>query len=605
MGLLNNVIVPVGDKFLDAAKATGAPNWIAEQGMELWNLIDSGFLKAESIANKSQITKAKNLYVQALGNKSFRKAQAAKLKSSGTVKTVNDVGELPTVTPESLQGRILTPVSGDTTVVGQTVDEMFGYSVDGVKVDGGPMFGLAMKDTVVDPQDELKRLGWASMEDAAQKKQAGFDWIANKTGNTDISGVYTPMTDIAMNFASPLSEITARITQQLDGIPKKIIKQFDEAIRSGSGKKVSSDGKVSYTRDPFPNWVGIQNPDAIAQLTGSGDFPQAGAGALRKAYMAVSASKGNPKKGQMDFRQYGIPNRGTIVNAITEPQLQGSDKGTAGFSIFDAVAGADTIPFGQNKFNQSYDYGIEGYNPRGHEVFNIPPEVYFSDMMGHLSKQTNTAGTPFNRNEQIGSFMMNPNIYQRADQQWVDNVMGYTEKVLETLKQGGKPALATAGLMSAINSQAGEMEGQYDPTSMSGVLGITPEMMEAMAQRDALDQQRMADREQRYGQYADDKMMPYEQTYSEQIGNYLSNLRYGDDSNRQQQEMARVLSGILDFTPVGSVDALKLGAQQREAGNSFEGWLNSIGGAAEAAIPLAGLGFKYGKKGVQGLMEAF
>jgi len=140
---------------------------------------------------------------------------------------------------------------------------------------------------------------------------------------------------------------------------------------------------------------------------------------------------------------------------------------------------------------------------------------------------------------------------------------------------------------------------------MSGVLGISPEMMTAMAQRDALDQQRMSADQQRYGQYADDQMMPREQTYSEQLGNYLSNLRYGDDSSRQQQEMARVLGGILDFTPVGSADALKLGAQQREAGNSFEGWLNSIGGAAEAAIPLAGLGYKYGKKGVQGLMEAF
>ena len=201
--------------------------------------------------------------------------------------------------------------------------------------------------------------------------------------------------------------------------------------------------------------------------------------------------------------------------------------------------------------------------------------------------------------------MMNPNIYQRADQKWLDGVKTFEEKVLETLKQGGKPALATAGLMSAINSQAGEMEGQYDPTSMSGVLGISPEMMTAMAQRDALDQQRMADREQRYGQYADDKMMPYEQTYSEQLGNYLSNLRYGDDSSRQQQEMARVLSGILDFTPVGSVDALKLGAQQKAAGNTAEGWLNSILGASEAAIPAAALGYKYGKKRVQGLMEAF
>ena len=173
------------------------------------------------------------------------------------------------------------------------------------------------------------------------------------------------------------------------------------------------------------------------------------------------------------------------------------------------------------------------------------------------------------------------------------------------------PVATAAGLGGVLamtgsdESYAGGPQSQYDPTSMSSVLGITPEMIEAMAQRDALDQQRMADREQRYGQYANDEVKPYEQTYADQLGNYLSNLRYGDDSDRQQQEMARVLSGILDFTPVGSADALKLGAQQREAGNSFEGWLNSIGGAAEAAIPLAGLGYKYGKKGVQGLMEAF
>ena len=69
--------------------------------------------------------------------------------------------------------------------------------------------------------------------------------------------------------------------------------------------------------------------------------------------------------------------------------------------------------------------------------------------------------------------------------------------------------------------------------------------------------------------------------------------------------MARVLGGILDFTGVGTVDALKLGAQQKAAGNTAEGWLNSILGASEAAIPAAALGYKYGKKGVQGLMEAF
>ena len=163
-----------------------------------------------------------------------------------------------------------------------------------------------------------------------------------------------------------------------------------------------------------------------------------------------------------------------------------------------------------------------------------------------------------------------------------------------------RPEAAIGGLLAvgAMGASQDADAGQYDPASMSGVLGITPEMITAIAQRDALDQQR-------YGQYADDQMMPREQTYSEQLGNYLSNLRYGDDSSRQQQEMARVLGGILDFTGVGTVDALKLGAQQREAGNSFEGWLNSIGGASEAAIPAAALGYKYGKKGVQGLMGAF
>ena len=591
------------DKFIARAKELGAPQWIAQQGMELSNLIESGFLQPQSIANKAQITKAKGMYTDALANKSFRNAQTAKLKSSGTVKTVKPI-ERPIITPESLQGSILTPVVGDTTVVGQTLDEMFGYSLDGVRVDGGPMFGLAMKDEIIDPSNPELRAAWASMADAANRKQKGIDEIAEMTQNSRVVGSYSPMTDLAMDFAAPLSEATARITQQIDGIPKSIIKQFDAAIREGSGRKVSKDGTVTYNRDPYPDWVGIESKDVVNQLTGEDGFPKKGAGALRKAYMAVSAAKGDSKRGFMNFRDYGIPNRNAIIKDITEPELQGVPKASAGFSLFDAMPNQSTIPFGDRKDNLSYDQYIIGDAKGGHEVF-FPPDVYYNDLMKHLSQQVNSAGRPFNMTEQINSFMSNPTLYQRADQKWLDKVMGHQEMVLEAAKQGIKPALGAGGLFSAINSQAGEMEGQYDPTSMSGVLGITPEMIEAMAQSDALDQQRMADREQRYGQYADDQMMPREQTYSEQLGNYLSNLRYGDDSNRQQQEMARVLSGILDLTPVGSADALKLGVRQKEAGNTAEGWLNSILGASEAAIPAAGLGYKYGKKGLQGLMEKF
>ena len=103
-------ISKVKDAFMAKAKELGAPQWLAQQGMELSNLIESGFLQPQSIANKAQITKAKNMYTEALGNKSFRNAQAAKLKSSGTVKTVQPI-ERPIITPESLQGSIITPLT--------------------------------------------------------------------------------------------------------------------------------------------------------------------------------------------------------------------------------------------------------------------------------------------------------------------------------------------------------------------------------------------------------------------------------------------------------------------------------------------------------------
>jgi hypothetical protein len=543
------------------------PKWIIEQGSEVVNLLRTGFLKSASASEPKNVNAARKKYLKALAeNPSLVEAESMRLGQE-TKRIINPYGERKIITPESLQGNTIVPIVGDRTYTGHTIVDSQGFDLsEDVKVDGGAGFAQAM---------EKFGLGWASNNPMAQNKQNNFDFAANKT-DSPVVGVFSAMGDDSNNFATPIANITTQQLQQLP-IPRHSVDDFDKRMR------------VKYK-----NWLGLEHPEVLDQLMGRNEFAGTKSGAVRSMFVKTADSAA--------FRDVGFPSRNQIRDDVVEPELLNVPIGSSGYTTFKADIGASVDPMDKNV---SYTHGIKTLGYNGGLFNQYPARVMFPDVFNHLDQKfTNPKkGTPrpFSEAEKNGSLVMNPKLYQRTNQQWLDGMMDYGEKNNFKLMPAG---LGAGGLLASINSQANEMEGQYSTDGL-GVLGITPEMSEAMAQRDALDQQRMAADEQRYGQYADDQMMPREQTYSEQLGNYLSNLRYGDDSSRQQQEMARVLGGILDFTPVGSADALKLGAQQREAGNSFEGWLNSIGGAAEAAIPLAGLGYKYGKKGVQGLMEAF
>ena len=353
-----------------------------------------------------------------------------------------------------------------------------------------------------------------------------------------------------------------------------------------------------YIESVLPDWVGLDNPDMIKQW---GSIPDK----KRKLIMTKMDNK---------YRDKGSITRAQARLAVADPnQLNKIDGSFLNVGRFDVEGGLN--PKGGNP-----TYGMA---VKGEGLFQLPvgsdvPTIF--DMEARkLARAVNTEGKNkglFSSGPQGDDFLSTRAVPRRALE--LGPFGGQiTEDLLRRLKDDGfkidangyvTAAAAGGGLMSMMGSDdsyAGGPESQYDPTSMSGVLGISPEMIEAMAQKDALDQQRMAADQQRYGQYADDQMMPREQTYSEQLGNYLANLSYGDDSNKSQQRFAQSISGILDFTPVGSADALKLGVRQKEAGNTAEGWLNSILGASEAAIPAAGLGYKYGKKALQGLMEKF
>ena len=89
------------------------------------------------------------------------------------------------------------------------------------------------------------------------------------------------------------------------------------------------------------------------------------------------------------------------------------------------------------------------------------------------------------------------------------------------------------------------------------------------------------------------------QDYSQQLANAIANQFGGNQASRNRRVQS--LGGILDFTPIGGADSMREGQQLREEGNTLEGLISSILGAAEF-VPLAGQGISKGVRGARGLL---
>ena len=405
---------------------------IARVGTEIYNLLRLGFLKAESAGSDRAIKAATTKYNKTIeSNPEFARVESIRLNGD-TDRSVQDLGERTIITPESLMGNVLVPVAGDRTLTGNTLTKSQGFGLlDNVNIKGGPRFPMEHRN---------KNLGWASMEDAAKKKQNNFGLAARETDNPDIVGVYTAMGDEANNFATPIAEV---IINQLSGnkIPKEVISEFDSNLRKAR-----------------PNWVGINHPEAKAQLMGMDGYPQKGAGKLRSSFTKLAS--------MAKYRNEGFPSRERIRDDVVEPELLNADRGASGFTMFDAVPDGKTIPFTENP---SYDTGILGQF-RGGLTESVPAEIMFPDVFSELSKKLNKNNVPLSRHEILGSLVMDPKLYQKADQKWLDNIASYLEK---NQSQLGASLPATAvGLLSA-----GAMVASDD--SEAGVVGVVKRLIEA------------------------------------------------------------------------------------------------------------------------------
>jgi hypothetical protein len=334
------------------------------------------------------------------------------LRMSTTIATADEPLERIIKTPEDLLGKVLVPVTGDRSrVMSGGIDDIRGIPlIQNIPVQGGPNYMI---------QHAGSGKAWASMENAANKKQMNMLFAADETG-LDPYGVYSAMGKESIDFSAPVA--TAMVAQlPALNIPKKHIKAFNETIRKGIGK----------TQEGRPDFVGLDSDDVFNQLLGTGSFPQKGAGKLRT--IVVEEMK-KPR-----WEKLGFPVYDDVLKTINEPSLMDIKTGEAGFGIFKANPSKSTFPELQH---QSYDTAIPG-EYFGGLTASVPPEIMFPKTFDSLSKIKNVAGQPLPYSQQVGSLTMNPKLFEVADDEYVDQLIKYMNKNKGTnYAKGGIASLA-------------------------------------------------------------------------------------------------------------------------------------------------------------------
>lgn len=293
------------------------------------------------------------------------------------------------ITPEDLYGKVGVQVQGDRSSAGQLVRALRGIPIDeGVKLEGGPAYAQLAK--------EMGTGGaWASMRGAAAGKQKQFDRAAEMTGRDPV-GVYSAMGLEGVNFATPVAEA--------------MIKQL-RLLRPNKEAMVSADKEI---RRFAPEFVGLQSPQALAQVLGKEGFPMEGAGQVRKAIVDTLR--------KAEYQNKGFPVYDDIIHAVTQPELREVPIGASGFTVFKAKPGAGVIEKADVKMpHGSYDTVIPG-EYMGGLAQSLPPEVMFPKI---YERQQALGRNP---NQIHRSLQVNNQDFEVFDQKWLDSVMDYLRK---------------------------------------------------------------------------------------------------------------------------------------------------------------------------------
>jgi hypothetical protein len=393
-------------------------------GMTLTDrLVSSGFLKPESAGNPSAVKSAATKYTKSLENPAVaqREMNAAQNQYRTDFEETY-LGPRTIIEPEDMMGRVLVANRGDPSNIG-ILRMVGGQDVGEIPVQGGFKFSQQNVD---------QGLGWASGLGVARGAHNRLIRMGDQSGAEPIA-VYNRMQADSTNFSTPPAESLMTQVRNLP-ISKKDKAAFDAELRNS-----------------YPQWVGLDSPNAMDQLMGTGDFQGKAIGKMRTAFSRIM--------GKADYRDKGFPLYKETIDAVNSPELDGTDYGASGISMYSPRTGEAIRPIDIHK---SYDTGMPGDYMGGLQE-SVPFNVMFPDVYNSLRQEmTKPKATskkkpmPFtNQQAIVAANIRGKNVAQPTNQKWLDNIRTYMETG-ETLYS--RPE---AGLLAAM--VAADSQGAGDP----------------------------------------------------------------------------------------------------------------------------------------------
>lgn len=391
-------------------------------GMTLTDrLVSTGFLKPESAGNPSAVKSAETKYKKTLENPAVaqREMNAAQ-NQYRTDFEETDLGPRTIIEPEDMMGRILIPNRGDPSNVG-ILRMVGGQDVGEIPVQGGYKFSQQNVD---------QGLGWASNFGVARGAHNRLIKMADDAKQEPLA-VYNRMESDSTNFSTPPAESLMTQARQLP-LSKQDKAAFDEELRAS-----------------YPQWVGLDSPQAMDQLMGTGDFAGQGLGKMRTAFSTIMA--------KAKYRDKGFPVYRETIEAVNSPELADTPYGASGISMYsprldESVRAIDT--------HKSYNTGMPGDYFGGLEK-SVPFNVMFPDAYNMLRREmtkpkSDNPPMPYTNEQAINAGnTRGQGVAQPTNQKWLDNIRTYLEtgKTLYSRPE--------AGLMAAM--VAADSQGAGDP----------------------------------------------------------------------------------------------------------------------------------------------
>ena len=290
------------------------------------------------------------------------------------------------ITPEDLYNQKLAGVTtkGDRSNVG-TLTEIDGVPlINGVPLHGGARFG--------DINDNI----WAS-------NKGQVTTITNKAKGLLKEGynpatIYTTAGHDSLRFNTMLTDGFLQEIKSID-LPKKSIKEFDDAL-----KKIR------------PEWLGINHPQARAQLSADGG------GALRTQFNEIGS--------QAKFQNMGFPEIAPIKKAITDPNLINTPNMMSAYRV-GKIDPDNMIITNPNMPHPTYNTHIGGTQVGEMQVQMPHAELFPEFYKNRRNLGKPTSGDPYAVERGYPT--------QKFNQEWLDSVMPKFEQRVkqEKLRQQG------------------------------------------------------------------------------------------------------------------------------------------------------------------------